>query len=125
MVAQAKKRLYHDRHSIDAFLPLTIKVFGNLHHQANDFFHQCVNMVWSTKGTSALALVILHVLFRQRVLVALQRAQTICSLRHAIIVNEGSSRFSVFSCFPPLFFLICFMKLVGGFYNTVCSFALL
>jgi hypothetical protein len=33
-----KKRLYHDQHLINAFLPFTIKVFGSLHQQANDFF---------------------------------------------------------------------------------------
>jgi hypothetical protein len=103
VVAQAKKGFYHDRHSIDAFLPLTIKVFGSLYQQADDLFHQCVNMVWLAKATSGLALVILHVLFRQKVLVALQRVQTIYILRHVIIVNESSFRLSVFSCFPSLF----------------------
>ncbi len=82
-------------------------------------------MVWSAKGTNALPLVILHVFFRQRVLVALQRAQAICILRHAIIVNASSSRLVFFHVSHPFFFLICFMKLVGGFYNMICSFALL
>jgi hypothetical protein len=100
VVAQAKKGLYHDQHLINAFLPFTIKVFGSLHQQANDFFHQCANMAWLAQG---LALVILHVLFRQKVLIALQRAQTIYILRHAIIVNEGSSRLNALSCFPSLF----------------------
>jgi hypothetical protein len=113
VVAQAKEGLYHDQHSIDAFLPLTIKVFRSLHQQVDDFFHQCVDMAWSAKGTSGLALVILHVSFRQRVLVALHKTQTICILRHAIIVNEGFSRLSVLSCFPSLFLSNMFHEISG------------
>jgi hypothetical protein len=70
-------------------------------------------MAWLAKGTNGLALVILHVLFKQRVLVALQKAQTIYILRHAIIVNEGFSRLSVLSCFPSLFFSNIFHEISG------------
>jgi hypothetical protein len=39
MIAYTKEGLYHNRHPINKFLPLVIKVFGCLHQQANDFLH--------------------------------------------------------------------------------------
>jgi hypothetical protein len=42
-----KDDLYHDQFLIDMFI-LVIKVFDNLHQQANGFFHQ--NMVKGVKG---------------------------------------------------------------------------
>lgn len=57
-------------------------------------------MVWSTKGSSGPPLSILHVLFRQRVSVALQRAETTFILKHTIVVGEG---FFAFFKFPILF----------------------
>jgi hypothetical protein len=36
---------YHDRHLEDDFIPLTIKIFGYLDQQADDFLHQCVSGV--------------------------------------------------------------------------------
>jgi hypothetical protein len=45
MTTQAKKGLYHDWHSTSMFLPLVIEIFKYIHQQANNFPHQCVNMV--------------------------------------------------------------------------------
>jgi hypothetical protein len=39
MIAYTQQGLYHDRHPINEFLPLAIKVFGCLHQQAYDFLH--------------------------------------------------------------------------------------
>ncbi len=46
---QAKVVLYCDQHSND-FILLIIKIFGCLHQQADNFFHQCANMAWLVKG---------------------------------------------------------------------------
>jgi len=61
---QAKKRLYHNRHPTNTFLPLAIEVFEWLHRQANNFFHQYASMVWLAKGPSGLPLVILCAFYR-------------------------------------------------------------
>jgi hypothetical protein len=45
MTTQAKEGLYHDWHSTNMFLPLAIEIFECIHQQANNFLHQCVNMV--------------------------------------------------------------------------------
>jgi hypothetical protein len=39
---------------MDMFFLLAIKVFRCFHQHVDNFFHQCVNMVWTTKGTDAL-----------------------------------------------------------------------
>ncbi len=65
MVAiQAKKRLYHNQHPTNTFLPLAIEVFEWLYQQANNFFHQCASMVWLAKGLSGLPSVILCAFYR-------------------------------------------------------------
>ncbi len=110
----SKGRILPHQHSIDAFLPFAIEVFGCLHQQMNKFFHQRVNMAWSTKGTNGPPLTILHVLYMQRVLVALQRAQAASILRCIIIASENSFRIITLSSFSSLSFLICLLQLVGG-----------
>jgi hypothetical protein len=50
-VVQAKERSYHNRHPTNQFLPLAIELFGCLHKHANVFLHDCVNAIWSFKGT--------------------------------------------------------------------------
>jgi hypothetical protein len=39
---------------MNVFFPFAIEIFGCLHQQVEDFFHQFVNMVWSAKGTCGL-----------------------------------------------------------------------
>ncbi len=69
-------------------------------------------MVWSTKCSSGPPLSILHVLFRQRVSVALQRAETTFILKHTIVVGEG---FLPFSSFLSFSLLDMFIVIGGGF----------
>jgi hypothetical protein len=64
MLAQTKEVFYHDRHLEDMFIPLAIKVFGCMHQQIDNFFHQCANMAWITKGSTSPLLVILCVFYR-------------------------------------------------------------
>jgi hypothetical protein len=47
MTIPAKEGLYNDWHSTNMFLPLAIEIFGNqiIHQQANNFLHQCVNLI--------------------------------------------------------------------------------
>jgi hypothetical protein len=45
-------------------------------------------MTWSTKGTGGLPLVVLCVVYKQRVLIALQRTHVASILRHTIVVGE-------------------------------------
>jgi hypothetical protein len=52
---------------------IAIKVFGCLHQQMDDFFHQCANMAWSAKDIGGLLLVVLWAFYRQRVLAILQK----------------------------------------------------
>lgn len=44
----------------DVFLCIAIKIFECLHLQPNNLFHQCANMLWSTKSFKNLPLSILH-----------------------------------------------------------------
>jgi hypothetical protein len=46
----AKVVSYHDQHLEDDFILLAIEIFGYLHQQIDDFFHQCVNITWLAKG---------------------------------------------------------------------------
>jgi hypothetical protein len=104
VVNQAKIGLYHDQHLINAFLPIDIRVFGCLHQQMDNFFHQCANMAWSAKDISGLLLVVLWAFYRQKVLAILQRMQATFILKHNVVVGElGSFRFTILSCFPSIF----------------------
>jgi hypothetical protein len=79
----------------------------------SNFYHQCVNMAWSAKGTHGLALSILHALYRQKVLVVFQRPYFTFILRCVVIICEGFSRLIILSSFFFFFFLIWFLWLVG------------
>jgi hypothetical protein len=91
-------------------------------------FHQCVNMAWWAKGTKALLYwSILRALYRQKVLVALQRLYVTFILRCVIIVCEGSCRLIItLSSFLPFFFvsLIWFLWLVGALEHHLFLFPL-
>jgi hypothetical protein len=50
----------------DDFIHLAVKMFGNLHQQANNFLHWCANMAWLMKGTGSSLLLIIHSFYRQR-----------------------------------------------------------
>lgn len=62
----------------DMFLPLAIEVaievFGCLHYQVDNFLDQCAIMAWSTKGIVGSPSMMLHSFYKQKVLIALQRA---------------------------------------------------
>jgi hypothetical protein len=60
----AKVVSYHDRYLEDDFILLAIKIFGCLHQQVNDFFHQCVNIAWLEKGFGGPSLLILNSFYR-------------------------------------------------------------
>jgi hypothetical protein len=70
-VVQAKKRNYHNQRPINQFLPLAIEVFGCLHKHANVFLHDCVNAIWSLKGTKGPHLSTLVTFFHQKVSITL------------------------------------------------------
>ncbi len=55
MAALMKKRFYHNHYPMDVFLPLAIKVLRCFHQQVNNFFHRCINMVWTIKATICVA----------------------------------------------------------------------
>jgi hypothetical protein len=48
---QVKEKNYHNQHLTEQFFPLPIKVFGCLHKHADMFLHNCVNAIWSLKGS--------------------------------------------------------------------------
>jgi hypothetical protein len=60
MVTQVKEGPYHDCYLANVFLLLAIEVFGCLHLQLDNIFHQCANMAWTTKGTKGPHLLVLH-----------------------------------------------------------------
>jgi hypothetical protein len=60
---QVLKKSYHNRHSINQFLPFTIEVFGCLHKQVNVFLHECANVIWSLKGPKDLPRFVLVIFF--------------------------------------------------------------
>jgi hypothetical protein len=53
---QTKKRSYLDWHLANQFLPLAIEIFSYLCKEANDFLHNCANVVWSLKKPKGAAL---------------------------------------------------------------------
>jgi hypothetical protein len=64
IATRAKVLSYHDQHLEDDFILLAIEIFGCLHHQVDDFFHQCVNITWLAKGFEGPSLLILRSFYR-------------------------------------------------------------
>ncbi len=56
------------RYLVDVFLPLAIEVFGCLHQHADTFFYWCANMMWTTKGTKGLPLLVLCSFYKHRMI---------------------------------------------------------
>jgi hypothetical protein len=54
-------------------------------------------MAWGVKGIASQHLLVLHTFYKHRVSVALQRAQTICILKHVIVVSEGLCRLGLWA----------------------------
>jgi hypothetical protein len=71
MDVQVKEKLYQNQHLMNAGFLFAIKLFSYWHQQVDNFFHKCVNMVCLTKSTSCPPLVVLHVFYKQRVLLVL------------------------------------------------------
>jgi hypothetical protein len=69
--AQAKERSYRNWHPTDQFLSLTIEIFGCLHKHANVFLHDCLNAIWSLKGTEGLHLFTLVTFLHQKISITL------------------------------------------------------
>jgi hypothetical protein len=61
-------------------------------------------MAWSTKGIGGPPLVVLWVLYKQRVLITLQITHATSILKCFIVVSEGFSRLTTLSIFPFLSF---------------------
>jgi hypothetical protein len=102
MTPQAKEGLYHDWHSTNTFLRLAIKIFECILQQANNFLHQCVDLVWLTKSTNILPLTILCAFYKQKVLIAFLRAQATSILSCIVVGSKSSSRLTTFSSFLSL-----------------------
>ncbi len=100
---------------MDAFFLLAIQVFGCFHQQVNNFFHQCANMAWTTKGTGGPLLSLLCSFYKQRVLMALQKIQVASILRHVVIAREGFFKLRVLLNLPLLFLVDMFHVTSGGF----------
>lgn len=81
---------------------LSIKVFGCLHQQTNNFVHRCVNMELWAKDIDGLPLVVLH---------AIEGVDSFCRelkwllfLKHIVVVGESSFKLVVFSGFSSFLF---------------------
>jgi hypothetical protein len=61
---------------------------GVLHQLLDDFIHQCASMAWLAKGINGFLIIILHVFYKQRMLLALQKAQVASILNLVAIGNE-------------------------------------
>jgi hypothetical protein len=89
VMAYTKDEIYHDQCPRDMFLPFVLEVFNCLNQQANNFLSRCVNVVSSTKGIKSPPLSILQIFYRQKVAIALQRAQASSILRWVVAANEA------------------------------------
>jgi hypothetical protein len=70
-------------------------------------------MVWTTKGIESLPLSILPSIYRQRMLMALQRTHATSIPRWAVIAREIFSRLEALSGLPPLS-LVDMLRVTGG-----------
>jgi hypothetical protein len=75
IVVQTNIAPYCDQHLENVFILLNVEIFKCLHQQANNFFHRCANITWSSKGFRCPPLSIIHLFYRQRVSMALQIIQ--------------------------------------------------
>jgi hypothetical protein len=92
-------------------------LINNVQQQFDNFFHRCVNMVWTTKGTKGPLLSVLHSFYKHKVSMALQRAQATYISNRVVIVGEGSFRLGVLTSLSTLFFINMLHGTSGGF-NT-------
>jgi len=88
---------------------------NNVQQQFDSFFHQYVNMAWTTKGTKSHLLSVLHSFYKHKVSMALRRAQATYISNRVVIVGEGYSRLGVLTSLPPLFLINMLHGTSGGF----------
>jgi hypothetical protein len=72
-------------------------------------------MTWSTKGTDGPLLAILCVVYKQRVLIALQKMHVASILKHTIVVNEHFKKNITLSSFLSFSFFHMLLAMNGGF----------
>ncbi len=70
-------------------------------------------MAWSTKGIGGPPLVVLWVLYKQRMSITLQRTHATSILKCSVVASEGFSRFTTLSSFPFLSFFDMLL-VIGG-----------
>jgi hypothetical protein len=73
-------------------------------------------MAWLAKGFGGPPLTILHVFYRQSVLIALQKVEDAFILKCIIVVGEAPSRLITLSSFPSPFFYV--LLLIGRGFGT-------
>jgi hypothetical protein len=66
-------------------------------------------MTWLAKGFDGFLLIIVHVFYRQSVLIALQKVEDVSILKCTITAGEGFSRLPILLGFPSPHFFICFL----------------
>ncbi len=114
MVTKVKEGLYCDHYPTYVIFPFTIEVFECFDQQFDKFFHQCVNMAWTTKGIGRFPLSMLCSFYKQKMLLDLQRTQVVSILNWAITVREGF-RLGILWGLPPLSLIDMFHASGGGF----------
>jgi hypothetical protein len=72
-------------------------------------------MTWSTKGTGGLLSAVLCVVYKQRVLIALQKMHVASILKHTIVVNEHFSKIITLLGFLSFSFFHMLLAINGGF----------
>jgi len=66
-----KDNFYDSQFSTNMFFHLVVEVFGCLHQQMDEFFHQYANMVWGMKDTKGPPLLVLCAFYKQKVSIVL------------------------------------------------------
>ncbi|CAM6102822.1 unnamed protein product [Calypogeia fissa] len=88
--ARLKEEAYAVRHSGDLFYPFAVEVFGALHRALDKFLRSTTALCVKRRPYPPVSVV--TAFLRQRVLVALQRAQAFTIQRRAEVVGFRASR---------------------------------
>ena len=87
---------YSGRPRGDTFIPIAIETYGALLSQRDEFLRDCARRAFSDHGGSSLSTSVLVTWFRQRVAVALQRAQARAIHARTDRLEASSSSLSTF-----------------------------
>ena len=118
LAASQKYRTYIYLFRGDAFRPLAVETYGCLDGPFDDFLRECARRA-AASGTTSASSSTLACFFRQRVSVALHRAQAVAVCRHTMLLDIAQAGLPSLSPRDPLHCLD--IAHIAGFPGAGCA----